>query len=74
MLRLVLIVILTLLGALGLLLFFAGLAATLSGSAIALPGLGLIVSGPLVMLLGLLIVVPVFAALWLLAPRRTIFR
>ncbi len=49
-------------GLFGLLLLVAGLAATLADASIVLPGLGLIVSGPLVLLLGLFIIAAVLVA------------
>ncbi len=57
------------LGLLGLCLFVVGLLATIAGTSIALPGLGLIVSGPLVLSLGLLLIFFAVGVARLLKPR-----
>lgn len=57
-----------LVGALGVLLVIAGPVATLKGISLALPGLGLIIGGPVILVLGLLLVVVTVVGFKLLPP------
>lgn len=54
----------------GFLLFLLGVAAMLSGGAVALPGLGIIIDGSFLVLFSLSLMVAALMLYWLVGPRR----